>query len=589
MRLHHILMALALVPLATAGDRAQNGVKIGDKIGKLRFTDIRYLPRTLDDFGSRKAFVLVFTSASCPVAKRYLPVLQAMAQDYRESDVQFVAVDAEDSIVVMATQAVEHDVGFPFVRDAGGQCARALGVRRTPEVVVLDHKRRLRYRGRIDDQYRVSGARAEATRHDLKQALDTVLAGREVAVPQTEVDGCPITFPSPRPARAVNFAQHVAPVLQKHCWACHQAGGSAPFSLTSYKDAARRAEAVAEVVGDGRMPPWFASHDFGPFVNRRGLTDDERTTLLDWVRAGASAGDLDTAPAPPAAAPSKWLIDEPDLILQTPVHELPASGDIPYKYAVLNHMFQSDTWVQGIQIIADNPRVMHHCNLAFGGLVIGFKEENFITGNVPGGEVTMLQEGTAVRIPKGSVLALQIHYVPTGKPEQCRVSVGLRYPRGPVQRQLRHLQITNNRFAIPPGAASHKVAAQRVMDRDIVGVGMFVHMHLRGKDMTFKAHLPDGKSETLLIVPNYSFAWQVPYRWEPGQKRLPKGTRLECVAHFDNSPFNPFNPDPKATVRFGPQTHHEMMYGFFFYIDAAERLNLSIDPKTGAERKKADG
>ena len=73
----------------------------------------------------------------------------------------------------------------------------------------------------------------------------------------------------------------------------------------------------------------------------------------------------------------------------------------------------------------------------------------------------------------------------------------------------------------------------------------------------------------------------MPYRWEPGKKRLPKGTRLECIAHFDNSPFNPFNPDPKATVRNGPQTHHEMMYGFFFHVDQHEALNMTIDPKTG--------
>ena len=63
--------------------------------------------------------------------------------------------------------------------------------------------------------------------------------------------------------------------------------------------------------------------------------------------------------------------------------------------------------------------------------------------------------------------------------------------------------------------------------------------------------------------------------------KLARGTKLECVAHFDNSAFNPYNPDPRATVRNGPQTHHEMMVGFFFYTHAAEKLNLTIDPKTG--------
>jgi hypothetical protein len=109
-------------------------------------------------------------------------------------------------------------------------------------------------------------------------------------------------------------------------------------------------------------------------------------------------------------------------------------------------------------------------------------------------------------------------------------------------------------------------------------------MHLRGKDMTFSAHLPDGKKDTLLIIPNYNFSWQIPYRWEPGRMRFPKGTTLECVAHFDNSPFNPYNPDAKATVRHGPQTYHEMMYGFFFYTHAAEELGVRVDPKTGVQQ-----
>jgi thiol-disulfide isomerase/thioredoxin len=583
MRLRHGLVALLLLlPVAPAG-RADKAVAPGDAVGKLRFTDIRYLPRTLDDFGERKAFVLVFTNTSCPLAKRYLPVLQELAQEYRTKGVQFVALNAaeDDSILDMATQAVQSGVEFPFVKDKDGACARALGVRRTPEAVVLDGRRRLRYRGRIDDQYRLGGHRAAPTRRDLKEALDAVLAGKAVAVAETEVDGCPITFAPPRPPRSVTFAEHVAPLLQKHCWACHRPGGTAPFSLTTYKQARGRAAALAEVVADGRMPPWFAAHTFGPFANRRGLTDAERTTLLDWVRSGMAPGDESKVPQPPARPAGKWQISEPDLVLETPVHQLPAAGDIPYKYAVLPHVFAEDTWVQGVQILPDNPRVLHHGNLAFGNLKDGVKEENFITGIVPGGGPMALDDGVAFCIPKGSVLGLQLHYVTTGRPEKCRVRVGLRFPRAVVQKRLRHAQLTKHSFAIPPGAPAHKLSANRVLDRDVIGVGMFSHMHLRGRDMTFAAHLPDGTTDTLLVIANYNFAWQLAYRWEPGKKRLPKGTRLECVAHYDNSAFNPYNPDAKATVGEGAQTYQEMMYGFFFYLDAAERLGLQIDPKSG--------
>jgi hypothetical protein len=268
--------------------------------------------------------------------------------------------------------------------------------------------------------------------------------------------------------------------------------------------------------------------------------------------------------------------------LQAPqVDTLPASGDVAYKYTILPHVFADDTWVQGVQILPSNPRVVHHCNMLWFSPKEGIKKSNFITGFVPGNEPMRMTDGLAFRLPKGSALALQIHYVTTGKEEKCRMAVGLRYAREVVQKQLHHLLLLNTKFAIPPGAALHPVTDAQVLPHDSVGIGLFCHMHLRGRAMTFKAHYPDGRSETLLVIPNYSFDWQTPYVWEKGKVRFPAGTRIECIAHYDNSPFNPYNPDPKATVRDGPQTYHEMMNGFFFYTEAGEKLDLVIDPKTG--------
>jgi thiol-disulfide isomerase/thioredoxin len=587
MHLRPTLAALA-AGLVLPATLAAADVKVGDPIEKLIFTDIHYLPRGLDDFPDAKAVVLVFTNTSCPVVQRYLPVLRQLEKDYRDKGVQFLAVDADadDSVTAVAAQAVEHDVEFPFVKDFDGACARALGVRRTATAAVLDAGHRLRYRGRIDDQYRFGGTRAAAEHHDLRDALDAVLAGRDVPAAETPVDGCLITFAEP-PARdpSVTFAEHVAPILRKHCQACHRPGTAAPFPLLAYKQVASRADMVAEVVTQGRMPPSFGTGDHGDLVNRRGLTADERNTILTWVRSGKPKGDESKLPPPPAEDAGKWQIGTPDLVLAAPLaHSLPAEGDIPYKYAIIPYVFPEDTWVQAVQILPDNPRVLHHCNLVFILAGEGYKEQNLITGTVPGAEPLHLDHDIAFRIPKGAVLGMQIHYVSTGKPEKCRVSVGLKYASGHLERRLRHVLLADSKFAIPPGAPAYPVRVNRVLDQDVTGVGLFVHMHLRGRDMTFVAHYPDGTAETLLVVPNYSFSWQVPYRWEAGKKHFPKGTRLECVAHYDNTAFNPYNPDPKATVRFGQQTHDEMMNGFFFYTDDTEKLNLDVDPKTGHAR-----
>ncbi|MCI0359229.1 MAG: redoxin family protein [Planctomycetaceae bacterium] len=558
--------------------------KIGATIADLRFKDIRYLPRSLEDLGDHKAIVLVFTNTTCPLVQKYWPKLRRLDEEYRGQGVQFVAINvgADDEFQEVAQQAIDFGIAFPFVKDTTGACVAALGVERTPEVAVLDENRKLRYRGRIDDQQRLGGARPDVTEDSLKLALDDLLAGREVAIAQTPVDGCLITRPQFTPPKEpVLFYEHVAPLLAKHCQECHHRGGESPFSLVTLEEVAAQAEMIAEVVADRRMPPWYASRQYR-FKNERGLTAAERETIVAWVKTGRAAGDESKAPPPRTFSNSKWEIGEPDLVttaLET--HSLPADGFVDYKYVILPHVFWQDTWISAAEILPSNPAVVHHCNLAYLTLGQDFSASSFITGRVPGGTAMKLGNGIAFRIPKGSVVGLQIHYTTTGKPETNRMSVGFNFPRDMVRQELRHLQVTTTKYEIPPGAAAHEVKASRTLAMDATGLGMFAHMHLRGKDMTFVSRPPEGEAETLLAIPNYHYDWQQNYRWQLGTKRFAKGTKIEVTAHFDNSRFNPFNPDPTATVKHGQQTFEEMMFGFFFYTADGEDLALAIDPKTG--------
>ena len=567
-------------PAAASSSR----VAIGQQIGQVTFKDIRYLPRSLNDLGDKKAFVLVFTTLECPLVQRYLPVVKQLDEAFRDQGVQFLAVNvgANDPLAEVAYQAVRVGAEFPFVKDFDGQVVRVVGATRTPEVVLLDADKKLRYRGRVDSQFRLGGARPDAGRADLKTAIEEVLAGREVSVPETPVDGCLISFSKPQPPQSpVTFAEHIAPLLQKHCQACHH-GDNGPFALITFDQAVAHAATIAEVVREERMPPWYASREHGEFTNRRGLSAAERRHVADWVRSECPLGDEARLPKPLEFPKDRWRIGTPDLVIKSPQeHKLPASGYIPYKYVVLPHVFLADTWIQKAEIRPSSPRSVHHCNMAYVAPGGKFNEANFITGQVPGGDAFDLEAGMAFKIPALSMLILQVHYVSTGEETKDQLSVGLCYPKEVVQKQLRHFEVKNRTFEIPPGAAHHKVAASRTLSCDATGVGMFTHMHVRGKDMVFRAIYPEGRDQILLAVPNYSFDWQMPYRWAPEKEKFPRGTRIECVAHFDNSPFNPYNPDPKATVREGQQTYEEMMYGFFFYTDDAEQLNLRVDPATG--------
>jgi thiol-disulfide isomerase/thioredoxin len=584
-----VLWVIVVSP-ASAADRKPS---IGDTIGDLRFKDIRGLQRSVADLGKKKAYVLVFTTTHCPLVKRTMPKLIELDAKFGPQDVQFVAVNvgADDTIRDMAAQAIEFEATFPFVKDTDLSCVKLLGIERSPEVVVLDADRKVVYRGRVDDQLRLGGSRPEPTRRDLDEALQEVLAGRAVSVAETPVDGCLITAPehiaADRPVPT--FHKDVAPILNRRCVSCHRPGTAAPFSLLSFSDATAQAEMLAEVVVDQRMPPWFANSKHGKFQNDPSLTRTERETLVRWVRSGRAEGNPQDAPAAPELSKSKWRIGEPDLVITMLLeHSIPATGFVPYKNIVLPHVFLADTWVEAVEIRPDNPTVVHHANLAY-VTSNGVGEETFITGHVPGGQpldLARFDNGVAFFVPQLAALGLQIHYTTTGKKERCRISVGLRFPRGTVRKKFQHFLLDPHRIQIPPGHGAFALHAGKTLNQDVTLLGLFTHMHLRGKDMTFFADVPGQPRETLLQIANYNFEWQLGYEIEPGQKRLPKGTRIEALAHYDNSTFNPYNPDPKRTVPWGLQSYDEMFNGFVFFVADDEDLNLTVDPKTGRVAQK---
>jgi len=572
---------------------------IGSVVSDLTFRDIRGLDRNLAELGQHRAYVFVFTTTSCPLVQRSMPKLVELNRLFGLQDVQFVAmnVGADDTIREVAEQALEFGAVFPFVKDVDLSCASALGVTRTPEVAVLDHDGRLIYRGRIDDQLRLGGSRPEPTRKDLEEALRQLLSGEPITVTETPVDGCEITHPAPLnsgDANGLEYHHDIEPLLDRKCNNCHHPGTAAPFSLRTFAEVSANAAMIARVVQDETMPPWFASARHGKFQNDPSLTRNEKTTLLRWINAGCREGDPSAAESheylhtDSAAADSSdgWRIGKPDLVItMLEQHDVPETGFVPYRYSVLPYLFLQDTWVEAIEIRPDNRAVVHHCNMAY-VTTDGASEETFLTGYIPGGQAMDLgrfDNGAAVFIPKGSGLGLQIHYTTTGKPERCRISVGMRFPRRTVQKRMSHFLLDPRPIAIPPYDPAYEMRADHTIPQDIDLLGMFAHMHVRGKDMTFFAEVPGQAKETLLRIPNYNFEWQLGYELKPGDKKLPKDTVIEAVAHFDNSAFNPFNPDPSKTIRYGAQTVDEMFNAFVFFVDSSEQLNLTVDPKTGRE------
>jgi peroxiredoxin len=567
--------AAGLPRLAAAGD-ASSPSTVGLKITDFTLADHRGLEHKLADLADHKAIVVAFLGTECPLVQLYIPKLIKLQAELQDQGVAFLGIysNRHDSLTEIAAHRQALGITFPTLRDPGNKVADQLGAQRTPEVFVLDAQHTVRYAGRIDDQFAVGIQRAEATHHELRDALEALLAGKPVQVAHTAAPGCLIGRQrEPQSNAPVDYAQHVAPILAARCVNCHRQGEVAPFALTSYDEVVGWSEMIREVVSEGRMPPWHAHPDFGQFSNDCRLTPEERDTLCRWVDAGAPAGDLSQLKPPPAPG-TGWQIGTPDVVLQVGKrpYRVPAEGIVDYVYLSTDTEFTEDKWIAAIEARPGNHRVVHHI-LAFiqepgkspGG---HFGLSGYLACYVPGARIEPYPRGMAKRIPKGSRLIFQIHYTPIGTPQEDQSSLGLIFADpSEVEWEVATGAVVNPLLLIPPEVESHPVNAQRPIRNDALLLSMFPHMHLRGKAFRFTALYPDGTRETLLDVPKYDFNWQHSYLLKQA-KELPKGTKLICNALFDNSPGNPANPDPSQQVIFGEQTSDEMMIGYF---DAAVR------------------
>jgi hypothetical protein len=498
-----------------------------------------------------------------------VPKLVELHKEYADKGVQFLAINSshQDSFISVSAHAQEREIPFPVLKDFDHRAADALGATRTPEAILLDADRVVRYRGRINDQYGLGFRREKPTSQDLKTAIDQLLAGEGIATTETEVPGCPIERATkPRVEAEVTFTKHVAPILQARCQECHRPGEIGPFSLLTFEDAQKRTRRIREAVVQERMPPWHADPRYGKFANHRRLSPEERDTLLAWIDQGAPKGDEGDLP-PPRTFVEGWSIGQPDKILTMEKEfKVPASGVLDYQRFIMDPKFEKDMWVQAAECRPGNRAVVHHMLvyiLAPGRSQPYGRDGTAYTlaGWAPGDMPSIYELGTAKLIPAGSRLMFEVHYTPNGVEQIDRSSVGIRFAEKAPEHVVSLNILNNPAFRIPPGAANHKGEMTFTFPEDGLVLSFMPHMHLRGTSARYVAEYPDGKKETLLSVPDYDFNWQSVYRFaEP--LWLPKGTKLTWSGTWDNSADNPRNPDPKKEVGWGLQTWDEMQNGW---------------------------
>jgi hypothetical protein len=370
------------------------------------------------------------------------------------------------------------------------------------------------------------------------------------------------------------------------------------MSLLTYQEVRPYAAAIKEAVLLKKMPPWFADAKYGHFSNDRTMSEQQIQTIAAWADSGAKEGNPADLPKP-AEFLTGWNIGKPDDQIQMAKDfQVPASGTLGYQHILVKGNFEKDTWVSAAEIRPGNRALVHHVIAyvrppgsnylkdAVPGVPYpkkaGADMGEYLVGYAPGETPLMLAPGRAKLIKAGSDIILELHYTANGKPGVDRSTLGFVFSRQPVTERVVTLAAINARFAIPAGDPNYRVDASFEFGGPASVVSIHPHMHLRGKDIVYRAIYPTGEAETLLSVPHYDFGWQLVYR-PVHEIVMPKGARIECTAHYDNSPNNPNNPDPTKVVRWGDQSWDEMLVGFFdVAFDAKLPLSSIMPPRPRA-------
>ena len=552
-------VALLLSLTATTGFALDEG----SRVENFRLMDHQGASHELHYFADAPAIVLMTHSTSCSTMPQSLQSLTSLQTQFSPAGAEFMLInsDLRDRRTTVAASVADADL--PILLDPTQIIGESLGADTAGETLVVNPRDwTLAYRGDV------TGA---------AQAVAQLVAGDEVSVDSQPVASadCAVDFPElARRAehKNISYAKTIAPMLNDNCVSCHREGGIGPWAMSDYNMVRGFSLMIREVVRTQRMPPWHADPHVGEFSNDRSLSDDEIRTLVHWVEAGAPRGEGADLLAENSQSWPIWAMGEPDVIIDIPPEDVPASGVVDYKYKMVTNPLDKDVWVKAAEIIPGDRSVLHHVITSFGELETEGRRAGRLKrgtggglgGYVPGAEGKPFPDDTGILLPAGATIEFQMHYTPTGLATTDASRMGLYLYEEPPEHKLDSMVLLNPRILIPAGAPNHSEVMVRTFDQDVLVYSLLPHAHYRGKASEFVAHLPDGTQETLLSVPRYDFNWQTNYDLkEP--RFLPAGTKMVHRTWWDNSARNPANPDATRDVPWGQQSWDEMLFGSVRY------------------------
>ena len=584
-------------------------VLINKKISNISFTSISGEKKTLEELKGTNATIVAFLNFHCPISNKIIPELIELGNQYKEKKVNVIGVCCDlESPKELDIHIQDFKINFPTYYDPEHIVSSAFYADVTPQFFLIDSGMTLRYAGRMNDQYfDRTTPNLVVKNQDLKVALENVLANKEVNLKITQPIGCPLDRVK-KPVLEngkVTFYKDVLPILQKNCQVCHRKGEVGPFPLMTFKDAYNWAELISDQVTSGVMPPWKPSEKSIPLKNDPRLTKEEIETIKNWVDEGCPKGNEKDAPPPMKFKPSQsWDGGrQPDIILESPGDfHLGPIGDDHYRTIVMPLNNKEEIYVDRIQFIPGNPKIVHHALYFYdsngilldaqkrlgnptpppsgvgdwgpgynSGMGLGFipnpaqltkNKDNpgsSLGGWVPAVDSLATPPETAYVIPPQSSIFMQIHYHRNGKHEVDRSKLGLWLTKKPPTKYIKGYLVDTNFTIIPPGIKSYKSTGTRVIQEDLKIFTIAPHAHMIADQCRLYYTLPNSKEKVLFFeIKNWDFNWQQRY-YPKKYLELPKGTTLHIEWIFDNTIGNPQNPyHPPKPIFLGENTTDEM-------------------------------
>ncbi len=593
-RLASWLGGLAFAVAASAGAASE-------RVGDFALLDQNGVYHNMSWYDNNRAVVLLVQVNNDRISRAATEAFMATMDRHADDSVIFKMINplgqSRDS-VIRELDALGVDI--PVLIDDAQIVSEALGIERAGEVLIYDPRTfRVAYRGPAGDR--------------LDQALAAFMAGDSIAEPVVAVDGPPIFYAARDRhfSEGVSYSEDIAPILVEHCASCHRDGGIGPFALDSHSMAQGWSPMIREVLMTKRMPPAQIDPHVGQFSNSYYVPEEQQQKLMHWIAMGSPRdGDVDplaTIEWPQAEWELYARFGEPDLVINIPPQEIPATGVLDYINIVVPiEGLDQDRWLRASEYIPSDRTVLHHTLNALivpgeapaPGLIGSFThpDQPYITPYIPGAEPYVEDPDTGGLLKAGTQLALNMHYTTTGRATVDEGKIGLWfYPddQVPTQRKLGECAciFPQDWTDIPPHDPHFVQTKSVTVGYDAYLTGFHPHMHFRGKSMTFEAHYPDGKVEQLLNIARYNYDWQVEYKLVK-PKFVPAGTEIVVHGAFDNSEQNPANPDPNRQVPWGEQSWDEMFFGQVYWKAAdpliIDELRDRADQIRAAQRARRE-